>query len=237
MEESNIRITKNPEERKKELIDIAEKLFIKNGYEQTAVSDIVKKAKVAQGTFYYYFKTKENILDSIIDRYINLTVEGMQKTLNLSDDALSKYNVMSTEISLAGDVSKKSVEELREEVEKLRKEMKKTTGEAARMAAELSKARTGGAISHTGGTTLPYTVSEEHGGFLPKVAKIPSFQNSGILSGFSSKDKHLASFRSGEAFIEPETVNHYGKGFFKDLILTKSSIIPIQIGRYDFVSL
>jgi len=54
-------------------------LFIKNGYEQTAVSDIVKKAKVAKGTFYYYFKTKEEILDVITDRYITLTVERMQK--------------------------------------------------------------------------------------------------------------------------------------------------------------
>jgi len=82
LEEYNIRITKNPEERKNELIQIAEKLFIKNGYEQTAVSDIVKKAKVAQGTFYYYFKTKEEILDSIIDRYIKTTVEGYEKIAN-----------------------------------------------------------------------------------------------------------------------------------------------------------
>jgi AcrR family transcriptional regulator len=82
LEEYNIRITKNPEERRKELIDIAEQLFIKKGYEQTAVSDIVNKAKVAQGTFYYYFKTKEEILDEIIDRYITLTVEGIQKIAN-----------------------------------------------------------------------------------------------------------------------------------------------------------
>ena len=82
MEELNIRITKKPEERKKELTDIAEKLFLKNGYEKTAVSDIVKKAKVAQGTFYYYFKTKEEILDSIIDRYIKITVEGYEKIAN-----------------------------------------------------------------------------------------------------------------------------------------------------------
>ena len=75
-----MRITKKPDERRQELIDIAEQLFIKKGYEQTAVSDIVKKAKVAQGTFYYYFKTKEEILDSIIGRYIKLTVEGYEKS-------------------------------------------------------------------------------------------------------------------------------------------------------------
>jgi AcrR family transcriptional regulator len=77
-----IRITKNPEERKKELIDIAEELFIKKGYENTAVSDIVKKAKVAQGTFYYYFKTKEEVLDAIIDIYIDIIVKGFEKVSN-----------------------------------------------------------------------------------------------------------------------------------------------------------
>jgi AcrR family transcriptional regulator len=57
-------------------------LFLKNGYEETAVSDIVKKAKVAQGTFYYYFKSKEEILDSIIDRYIKTTVDSFEKISN-----------------------------------------------------------------------------------------------------------------------------------------------------------
>jgi len=91
MEVLSIRITKKPEERKKELIDIAEQLFIKKGYEQTAVSDIVKKAKVAQGTFYYYFKTKEEILDLITERYISLNVEGYEKIANEEGpDALEK---------------------------------------------------------------------------------------------------------------------------------------------------
>lgn len=55
---------------------------MKKGYEKTTVSDIVKKAKVAQGTFYYYFKTKEDILDLITDRYININVEGYEKIAN-----------------------------------------------------------------------------------------------------------------------------------------------------------
>lgn len=86
-----IRITKNPEERKNEFIDIAEQLFIEKGYENTAVSDIVKKAQVAKGTFYYYFKTKEDILDHIIDRYITFNTKGMQTIANEQDiSALEK---------------------------------------------------------------------------------------------------------------------------------------------------
>jgi AcrR family transcriptional regulator len=65
------RVVKDPEIRRQELIDVAEKLFIKKGFEKTAVSDIVKKAKVAQGTYYYYFKTKTDVLDAIFDKYID----------------------------------------------------------------------------------------------------------------------------------------------------------------------
>jgi AcrR family transcriptional regulator len=41
------------------------------------VSDIVKIAGVAQGTFYYYFKSKEAVLDEITDKYIGTIVESM----------------------------------------------------------------------------------------------------------------------------------------------------------------
>ena len=71
------RIVKTPEERRKELMDIAERLFSERGYEQTTVSDIVKAAKVAQGTFYYYFRTKDDMLDAIIHRYMDELEELM----------------------------------------------------------------------------------------------------------------------------------------------------------------
>jgi AcrR family transcriptional regulator len=65
------RVVKDPDIRREELIDVAEELFLKNGYEETTVSEIVKKARVAQGTFYYYFESKDDILDAITDRYMH----------------------------------------------------------------------------------------------------------------------------------------------------------------------
>ncbi len=44
------RIAKDPEERKKELIDTAERLFITNGYDQTAVSDISRQLLLRTST-------------------------------------------------------------------------------------------------------------------------------------------------------------------------------------------
>src|SRR5512141_613459 len=64
---SMTRKTKPPQERKVELIDAAERLFSAKGYGETAVSDIVHDLNVAQGTFYYYFKSKEDILKAVIE--------------------------------------------------------------------------------------------------------------------------------------------------------------------------
>ena len=66
------RITKDPQERMTEILDTAEEMFYANGYHETQISDIVKKIGVAQGTFYYYFKSKEEILDVLISRQIQM---------------------------------------------------------------------------------------------------------------------------------------------------------------------
>lgn len=61
-----MRISKDPEARKDELIETAERLFLEKGYDNTAVADIVKAVGVAQGTFYYHFASKEEILGAIL---------------------------------------------------------------------------------------------------------------------------------------------------------------------------
>jgi len=82
------RITKDPEVRKLELIETALELFRENGCEQTSVSDIVKKVGVAQGTFYYYFKSKDEVLNAVIDRYLREHLEKMVRQL-IKDDTIS----------------------------------------------------------------------------------------------------------------------------------------------------
>jgi len=81
------RITKDPEIRREELIDAAEKLFEKNGYDETAVSDIVKEVGVAQGTFYHYFGSKDEILKALSERIaaeVVTKVKALMRTKDLS---------------------------------------------------------------------------------------------------------------------------------------------------------
>lgn len=61
----------DPQLRINEILDAAETLFYKRGYQPTMISDIVKKIGVAQGTFYYYFSSKEEIVDALINRHLS----------------------------------------------------------------------------------------------------------------------------------------------------------------------
>ena len=95
-----IRVVKDPQERRNELINIAEELFSKNGYDQTAVSDIVKKANVAQGLFYYYFRSKDEILNVIIVRFIK-EAKDLMETIVKNNEINAIQKIFSTYENLA----------------------------------------------------------------------------------------------------------------------------------------
>ena len=72
-----MRITKEPEVRKQEIIDTALKLFGEKGYEKTSITDIAKAIGVAQGLCYRYFPSKEALFDSAIEQYADFLAEQM----------------------------------------------------------------------------------------------------------------------------------------------------------------
>ena len=68
------RVSKPPEQRRQELIDTAGKLFAAQGYEETTVSDIVGQVGVAQGLFYYYFRSKKEIFLAVINQLMEARI-------------------------------------------------------------------------------------------------------------------------------------------------------------------
>lgn len=60
------KIDENKKRKKEALISTAYDLFTTKGINATSISDIVKKAGVAKGTFYLYFKDKYDIKDKLI---------------------------------------------------------------------------------------------------------------------------------------------------------------------------
>ena len=63
-----MRVVKDAEERRNEILDVAGRLFATKGFDGTSTNDILEEIGIARGTLYYHFKSKEDILDAMIDR-------------------------------------------------------------------------------------------------------------------------------------------------------------------------
>ncbi|MEL5897908.1 TetR/AcrR family transcriptional regulator [Clostridium sporogenes] len=64
-----VRISKDPEVRKQEILEAAMKLFYMKGYEATSMADIAKEINVVQGLCYRYFKSKQELFDIAMEQY------------------------------------------------------------------------------------------------------------------------------------------------------------------------
>ncbi len=49
-----------------QIVDAADRLFYRHGYDHTSFADIAEAVKISRGNFYYHFKTKDEILDAVI---------------------------------------------------------------------------------------------------------------------------------------------------------------------------
>lgn len=62
------RIIKEANERKNEILDAAAVLFSEKGFDYTSTNDILEAVGIAKGTLYHHFKSKEAIMEAIIER-------------------------------------------------------------------------------------------------------------------------------------------------------------------------
>ncbi|WP_458124154.1 TetR/AcrR family transcriptional regulator [Paenibacillus sp. Z3-2] len=120
------------EERRDQIIRIAMERFATQGYHQTKISDIVREAGVAQGTFYWHFKSKEAIASEIVltgkEKLLEAIGQGYRKDAGSVEDMVKASERLFTdmfsfaaqnryfmELLLKGIVSEESVQRLVEE--------------------------------------------------------------------------------------------------------------------------
>ena len=85
-------MAKTKEERRNEIIETAGKLFEEKGYEQTQVQDIVNEIRVAKGLFYYYFKSKDEVMEELADRYADAIIDAVNKLIDKDISTFDKIN-------------------------------------------------------------------------------------------------------------------------------------------------
>jgi len=87
-------MAKKSERTRQRIVEAANRLFYHQGYNRTSFSDVVEAANVPRGNIYYYFKTKDEILEAAI-RYrverITLMLEGWNGTYRTPIERLHRF--------------------------------------------------------------------------------------------------------------------------------------------------
>ncbi|MDO7282858.1 TetR/AcrR family transcriptional regulator [Shouchella clausii] len=87
---------------RRHLMEAALALFAQEGYHKTKVSDIVKQVGVAQGTFYWHFKNKEEIVLCILQEgeqaLLNVIRSGYRQTEGNVDDMVESSRRLMTDL-------------------------------------------------------------------------------------------------------------------------------------------
>lgn len=77
--------------KKQELTKIAYKLFLTKGYENTSIDEIIKEAGIAKGTYYYYFASKEETLEEVINIILDNMVSRAKQVIEMPLTAIEKF--------------------------------------------------------------------------------------------------------------------------------------------------
>lgn len=97
------RLIKEPELRKNEIISVAQALFYQYGYDNTSIKMVIEALQISKGAFYHYFKSKEELLDQLAEKFTAGIVEKLNKILERKDlNAIQKLN----EVYLQGSIYK-----------------------------------------------------------------------------------------------------------------------------------
>lgn len=80
------------------IVEAADQLFHTRGYNQTSFRDIADITGIPRGNFYYYFKTKDDILGAVIDSrsqfYSEMLAQCEQSTVDPSERLLAFANML-----------------------------------------------------------------------------------------------------------------------------------------------
>ncbi|OOC59324.1 TetR/AcrR family transcriptional regulator [Paenibacillus ihbetae] len=110
-----MRVVKKAEERRNEILDAADELFGQKGFDGTSTNDLLEKVGIARGTLYHHFKSKEDIMDALIDRYAARLLEGARE---IAADKSIPVVERITRVVMALNLSGGSSQEIMEHIHK-----------------------------------------------------------------------------------------------------------------------
>jgi len=81
--------------KRKEILDVAQRLIFTKGYEQMSIQDILDELEISKGAFYHYFDSKQALLDELVERMLDEAELVMRPIVDARDlpalEKLRKY--------------------------------------------------------------------------------------------------------------------------------------------------
>ncbi len=111
-ERKKMRTVKDAKERRNEILDAAEVLFVSKGYDNTTMKDILEKVQIAKGTLYYHFKSKEDILDAMVERIEERMKEKVKRVINTKKPVLTRVTDAILAMHVSSDIELAMLEEM-----------------------------------------------------------------------------------------------------------------------------
>ncbi|SIR10040.1 transcriptional regulator, TetR family [Paenibacillus sp. RU4T] len=138
-------------ERRRRFMEIALRRFAKDGYHVTKISDIVAEAGVAQGTFYWHFKSKEAIaLEIVLDgrrQLLEVIAQGYRRETGTVQDMVQVSEALLARLFLFAESNRDlmemllggigAIEPIRQEIAETRAAMERAFLQNIRRAIEL----------------------------------------------------------------------------------------------------
>jgi AcrR family transcriptional regulator len=89
------RVVKHPDIRRAELLDRATGLFLRHGYDNVSLNDLIADAGVSKGAFYHWFPSKDALIEALAERSAREAFAGVEDAVAGCDgDALARLNAM-----------------------------------------------------------------------------------------------------------------------------------------------
>ena len=80
---------------KEKIIDASIKLFLKSGFVGTSMKELTDAVGVARGTIYWYFKSKDRILEEVLDKVSKEIYDVAYERVNACEgDFLTKFRTL-----------------------------------------------------------------------------------------------------------------------------------------------
>ncbi len=107
-----MRIVKEAEERRNEILDVAERLFGTKGFDGTSTTDMLNEIGIARGTLYYHFKSKEDILDAMIERMTGSLVAKASEIVENKDVPVLQRLTLMMALNVNNDLGHEIMEQI-----------------------------------------------------------------------------------------------------------------------------